>query len=32
LGIVRQILDPGMIQRLEGNEQPMTPTPGGVIQ
>jgi len=32
LGIVRQILDPGMLQRLEGNEQPMTPTPGGVIQ
>jgi hypothetical protein len=32
LGIVQQILDPGMIQRLEGNEQPMTPTPGGVIQ
>jgi hypothetical protein len=32
LGIVKQILDPGMIQRLEGNEQPMTPTPGGVIQ
>jgi hypothetical protein len=32
LGIVQQILDPGMIQRLEGNEQPMTPTPGGIIQ
>ena len=32
LGIVRQILDPGMLQRLESNEQPMTPTPGGVIQ
>jgi hypothetical protein len=32
LGVVRQILDPGMIQRLEGNEVPMTPTPGGVIQ
>ena len=32
LGIVKQILDPGMIQRLEGNEVPMTPTPGGVIQ
>ena len=32
LGVVRQILDPGMIQRLEGNEIPMTPTPGGVIQ
>jgi len=32
LGIVKQILDPGMIQRLEGNEVPMSPTPGGVIQ
>jgi len=32
LGIVRQILDPGMLQRLESNEQPMKPTPGGVIQ
>jgi hypothetical protein len=32
LGIVQKILDPGMIQRLEGNEQPMTPTPGGEIQ
>ena len=32
LGIVRQLLDPGMLQRLEGNEKPMTPTPGGIIQ
>jgi hypothetical protein len=32
LGIVQQIIDPGMLQRLEGNEQPMTPTPGGVIK
>lgn len=32
LGIIDTLLDPGMIQRLEGNEPAMSPTPGGEIQ
>ena len=32
LGTIDTLLDPGMIQRLEGNEPAMSPTPGGVIQ
>ena len=32
LAIARQLIDPGMLQRLEGNEPEMSPTPGGVIQ
>jgi hypothetical protein len=32
LNIARQLVDPGMLQRLEGNEPEMTPQPGGVIQ
>jgi len=32
LGTIDALLDPGMIQRLEGNEPAMSPTPGGVIQ
>jgi hypothetical protein len=32
LNIARQLIDPGMIQRLEGNEPEMSSTPGGVIQ
>ena len=32
LNIARQLIDPGMLQRLEGNEPEMAPQPGGVIQ
>lgn len=32
LGIVSQLLDPGMIQRLEGNEPDLTPTSNGIIR
>jgi hypothetical protein len=32
LNIARQLIDPGMLQRLEGNEPEMAPPPGGVIQ
>jgi len=32
LNIARQLIDPSMLQRLEGNEPEMAPQPGGVIQ
>jgi len=32
LNIARQLIDPGMLERLEGNEPTITPNPRGVIQ
>jgi hypothetical protein len=32
LNVARQLIDPGMLQRLEGNEPEMTTNPDGVIE